>query len=89
MLDGIPLGGLLDGAGTVVLIVLAAIGYIKGWWVSGREFRAMVVDRDFWRHVGIKGVTTAEKMADQKGAGVASLESIVKTVEPTQGGGDP
>ena len=89
MLEGFPLAGLADKGLTVSLILLAAWGYHRGWWVGGREFRAVVVDRDFWREIGIKGVSTAEKMADQKGAGVASLESLVKTAEPPKGGGSP
>ena len=88
MIEGLPIGGLLDKGLSITLIILSAWGYHRGWWVSGREFRAIVVDRDFWRTIGIKGVSTAEKMADKKDAGLAHLESIDREAQKA-GGGDP
>lgn len=87
MLEGFPLAGLADKGLTVSLILLAAWGYHRGWWVGGREFRAVVVDRDFWREIGIKGVSTAEKMADRKDASLAHVEAIAREAE--KAGGDP
>ena len=85
MLEGFPLAGLADKGLTVSLIIVAAWGYHKGWWVSGREFRAMVVDRDFWRQIGIKGVSTAEKMADKKDLGLAHVEALHRKADEAGG----
>ena len=87
MLEGFPLAGLADKGLTISMILLAAWGYHRGWWVGGREFRAVVVDRDFWREIGIKGVSAAEKMADKKDLGLAHVEAVRR--ESEKAGGDP
>ena len=90
MLDGIPtgIGAFLDRGlfiGTVALIVLA---YIFGWWVSGREYRSTVRDRDFWRALALKNANIAESVTSERSAGVTALESVAKSAVENAGG-DP
>lgn len=54
---------LLNSGGVVALLVVMLYGGWKAapWWVFGREFRAMTDERDRWREVAMRGMTTAEK----------------------------
>lgn len=54
---------LLNSGGVVALLVIMLYGGWKAapWWVFGREFRAMVEERDRWREIATRGITTAEK----------------------------
>lgn len=45
------------------LLVVALVGGARGWWVYGRYYREMVVDRDFWRDQALSGTKAAEQLA--------------------------
>jgi hypothetical protein len=36
-------------------------GLLRGWWVLGREYRAMMADRDYWRTRADRGTQLAER----------------------------
>lgn len=54
---------LLNTGGVLALLLLILYGGWKAqpWWVFGREFRAMVQERDHWRDVAWKGISTTER----------------------------
>ena len=46
MLDGIPLGQLLDGFGTVTIVVVVGLLLFTGRLVTRREHEGRIADRD-------------------------------------------
>lgn len=47
---------------TIVALLLAILaGGMRGVWVFGWAFTAMVKDRDFWRDVALKSMGTTDK----------------------------
>lgn len=50
-------GGLLAG----LVIVLVGGWKAQPWWVFGREFRAMQEERNHWRDIAWRGISTTEK----------------------------
>ena len=36
-------------------------GLLRGWWVLGREYEVMRLDRDYWRSRADRGTSLAER----------------------------
>lgn len=54
---------IVNTGGVVALLIVILYGGWKAspWWVFGREFRAMAQERDHWREIAWRGITTTEK----------------------------
>jgi hypothetical protein len=54
---------LLNSGGVVALLALILYGGWKAspWWVFGREYRTLLAERDHWREIAWRGITTTEK----------------------------
>jgi hypothetical protein len=76
-MESIP-PALLNGVGVVGLLVVLFWMLATGRLVTRREHETVRADRDYWREIGIKGINTAEKLADQKSAGIAAVESLAR-----------
>ena len=51
----------LANQGPVVAVLLLFLGgFVKGWWVLGREYLAMREDRDYWRAAASRAAGLAE-----------------------------
>jgi hypothetical protein len=57
-------GDIVNGLGTVGLLIVIIYGGMKGWYVWRREHEAVTKDRDFWRRIALQGITAAEKSLD-------------------------
>lgn len=80
-------GDLLSDQGLFVGgVILAAVAYLLGWWVSGREHRGVIRDRDFWRGLALKNANIAESVTQERSAGVTALESVARHVVKRAGG---
>lgn len=41
--------------------ILAIVGQVRGWWVVGKRYDEMVVDRNYWRNRFFDSIGLAEK----------------------------
>lgn len=57
------LAQIVNGGGIVLLVLV--IGFLgakpKPWWYFGHAYRALEQDRDEWKDMAIKGLSSAEK----------------------------
>lgn len=87
MFDGITTKILSDQGLFIGGIIIAAVAYLLGWWVSGREFRAVTRDRDFWRNLALKNANIAENVTNDRSAAVTALESVARHAAKKVGDG--
>jgi hypothetical protein len=59
-------GDIINGLGTVGLLIVIIYGGMKGWYVWRREYDSIVRDRDFWRRIAVQGIAAAEKSLDMQ-----------------------
>lgn len=85
--DAIP-PALLNGAGVAGLLVLLFWMLATGRIVTRREHDSVKQDRDYWRSAALMGLSSTTKLAEQKSAGIAAVESIARAAENIGGGGD-
>lgn len=85
-MDAIP-PALLSGGGVVTLLVGLFWMVATGRIVTRREHDAVKEDRDYWREIAMTGVSAAHKMAEQKSAGIAALESVARSAAANGGDG--
>ena len=85
-MDAIP-PALINGAGVVTLLVGLFWMIATGRVVTRREHDAVKEDRDYWREIAMTGVSAAQKMAEQKSAGIAALESVARSAAANGGDG--
>lgn len=52
----------------VALLLLFLGGFVRGWWVLGREYLAMRDDRDYWRQAADRAAGMAETAIDTPSA---------------------
>lgn len=48
-------------AGALIVLLLALVGSIKGWWVPGWQYRDVVRDRDRWMDTALRGLEVADR----------------------------
>lgn len=70
---------LFNGVGVVSIFVWLLWMLASGRLVTRREHQSMERDRDYWRAAAQTSTHTAEKLADQKSASIAAIETIAKT----------
>ena len=46
------------------LMAVALLGGARRWYVWAWTYKALEVDRDFWRSLALRGTTVAEKAAE-------------------------
>ena len=51
---------LLNDGGVLALLVLAVVGFARGWFVSRREYDELEKDRNWWRDVAMTSVRLGE-----------------------------
>ena len=74
-----------NGVGVIALFGWLFFMVSRGNLVTRREHESVKQDRDFWRAIAMKTTNTAEKMAEQKSAGIAAVESIARSAAETGG----
>lgn len=52
---------LVQNGGLALAVVVLVFGGVKGWYVFGREYEQMKIDRDQWRGLALRGTTLAER----------------------------
>lgn len=76
-MDDASLVALLDGVGTVGLIVLFAIALARGWVVTSREHDNLLKDRDEWRSES----KLKDAQLDEKDTQLRHLAEVGHTVD--------
>jgi hypothetical protein len=52
---------LVQNGGLALAVVVLVFGGVKGWYVFGREYEQMKIDRDQWRGLALRGTSLAER----------------------------
>jgi hypothetical protein len=52
---------LVQNGGLALAVVVLVLGGVKGWYVFGREYEQMKIDRDQWRGLALRGTSLAER----------------------------
>lgn len=55
------IGDFVRDAGLVGLMAIFIYGGIKRWWVNGWVYDQIVIDRDQWRELALKGTDLANR----------------------------
>lgn len=52
----------------VALLLLFLMGFVRGWWVTWREHKVLMDDRDYWRQAANRAAGIAETVIDVPGS---------------------
>ena len=89
MLDGIPLGQLLDGFGTVVIIVIVGFLIFTGRLATRREVDTRMADKDeaihYWRESAKASGEQVAKLIDNNDLQVRTWETLRRIAEEKEG----
>jgi hypothetical protein len=58
----------IGSAPAQVLLALALIGFMLGWWVPGWVYRLVVQEKNEWKRRALSGTTLAETAGDRLAA---------------------
>lgn len=48
----------------MVILVLAVMGVLKGWWIPRWQYKELEKDRDRWEKVALRGLDIADRSTD-------------------------
>ncbi len=57
----VAIGRVISEGGWLLVLLLVLWALERGWWISGREYRALKQDRDEWRQLALTGTTAFEQ----------------------------
>ena len=60
---------LADRLGVVLLLILAAVGGLRRWWVYGWSYDVLAQERDYWRDLALAGTDLASRAIDRRRPG--------------------
>lgn len=75
------LADLIDGFGTVAVVVVVFYFLLTGKLVLVKFYDQVLEERDMWRDIALRNASQADILLETKELGVAALESIKKEVQ--------
>jgi hypothetical protein len=52
---------LLGPTGLTVGLLFVVFAHFRGWWVRGKDYEKLEVEKNEWKQAALRGITTAER----------------------------